>query len=374
MSAIEWGRLKSDLTEEIVSAVGEVTMQCAASSVYGAALTDIHARNMLLLWPTIRVACDEPDYAVADRVWDIDSWPVQLDGSRRGDMWAEILTTSVGLGDNRWNTVIERFRESLVIAARGATRALIDSGVVDRTFAVVVHDPEDPVAALKNSLTAEQLAMLFPELYQLSEVEVQLSRLPETERTEQLVEMLAGIDGGAERTLAQRLLVSIGWAAVPRVVDALEDPVATDEVIERFVEVLVAIREVDEQAAGRILAFAGRPTTTLNARARAISALCMLGYTTKAVQLLADVPDDLAGRALSAPYVDGERRWHLDYEPIREVLAERPELDEVMAAALTPDRIQYIGCEDLRTAADALVSPSHFIRRHASIVLLSSHL
>lgn len=374
MSEIDWGRLERDLADEIVSAVCEVTSQCSTPEVYGAALTDIHAQNMLFLWPTIRVAFGEPDCAADGQVWDIGSWPVHVDGSRRGDEWAETLTVSVGLGDNLWNAVVDRFHESILIASKSATQQLIESGVVDKRFAVVVHDPEDPVAATKKSLTGAQLATLFPELYRLSEVEDRLSQLPEPARTEQLIEMLVGADGAAQRILAQRLLVAGGRAAVSRVVSRLEDPASTDEMTESLFQVLVSIGEVDEQAVRRILTIVNRATTTLNARAYAVTALFTLGYTAEAVNLITSLPDSLACGALSAPYVDGERRCNLDYEPIREVLASRPRLDEAMAAALTADRIQRIGHEDLRTATGALVSPSSFIRRHASIVLLSSHL
>ena len=154
MSAVDWGRLEGDLTEEIVSAVREVTTRSAGSAVYGAALTDVHARDMLFLWPAIRVATGVPDCAVADRGWDVDSWPVQVDWSGRGDKWAETLTASVGLGDYLWDSVTARFRESLVSASRRATRALIRSGAVNEAFAVVVHDPDDPLAAMKNSRAA----------------------------------------------------------------------------------------------------------------------------------------------------------------------------------------------------------------------------
>lgn len=375
MSAVDWGRLEGDLTEEIVSAVREVTTRSAGSAVYGAA--DTHARDMLFLWPAIRVASGVPDYAVADRGWDVDSWPVQVDWSGRGDKWAETLTASVGLGDYLWDSVTVRFRESLVSASRRATRALIRSGAVNEAFAVVVHDPDDPVAAMKNSLTVEQLATLFPEQYRLAEIEDQLSRLSEPEQVEQLVEMLVHADSREQHHQAHRLLVAAGPTAVSRVVAALgllPSGAAASGGIDRVLDVLLAIGEVDDQAAERILAFAKVPTTTAEVRAHAVSVLSAGGQTGRAMNLLADLPDHLAGRAVSAPYVDGERRCQLDYAPIRKVLAMRPELDEVMAAELTSDRIQDIGHEDLRTAADALDSPSRFIRRHAAIVLLSSHL
>ncbi|MEU5843806.1 hypothetical protein [Rhodococcus sp. NPDC047139] len=377
MSAVDWGRLEGDLTEEIVSAVREVTTRPAGSAVYGAALTDTHARDMLFLWPAIRVGTGVPDHAVADRGWDVDSWPVQVDWSSTGDKWAETLTASVGLGDYLWDSVTVRFRESLVSASRRATRALIRSGAVNEAFAVVVHDPDDPVAAMRNSLTVEQLATLFPELYRLAEIEDQLSRLSEPEQVEQLVEMLVHADSREQHRLAHRLLVAAGPMGVSRVVAALgllPSGAAASGGIDRVLDVLLAIGEVDDQAAERILAFAKVPTTTTEVRARAVSVLSAGGQACRAMNLLADLPENLAGRAVSAPYVDGERRCQLDYAPIREVLAMRPELDEVMAAELTSDRIQDIGHEDLRTAADALDSPSRFIRRHASIVLLSSHL
>ena len=85
-------------------------------------------------------------------------------------------------------------------------------------------------------------------------------------------------------------------------------------------------------------------------------------------------PDDMAAQALSAPFLAEHRRTPLDYRLLAEILAARPVLDDLMLASLTPTRIHDIAHEDLRTASDALASPWQFIRRHAAIVLLSSHL
>ncbi|MBE7159829.1 MAG: hypothetical protein INR72_01185 [Williamsia herbipolensis] len=64
----------------------------------------------------------------------------------------------------------------------------------------------------------------------------------------------------------------------------------------------------------------------------------------------------------------------LDYGPLTDALSRRPELDTLLAAGLSADRVRPVDADDVATAIAALDSPWDTIRRHASIVLLSVHL
>ena len=374
---IDWDRLEADLADDITTAVESVIAQATGRRVYAAALTDIHARDMLFLWPTIRVASEPSPAAAAECRWDIDHWPVQVDGSARGDLLAEQVTSSVGLLRHRWDTVARQFHRSLFRAARRAAENLVTSTDLDGDFAVIVHDRDDPESAIRESLTDDQLKTMFPELHRTTAIEARLTVLPEQEMISELIDILSCEDDPYLHGLAHRLLTTTRAAAGPPLVGALRDLDSRDAgpgATARLYDALADLETVDSHTADQLVDLARNPATLPQARARAVTALCSLGYPTKTLELLDLLPEEVAGRSLAAPFLTDGRKRRLDYEPVRQILHIHPELDEFMFASLTPARIHDIAYEDLQTAADALASPSRFIRRHAAIILLSSHL
>ncbi|UCZ87957.1 MULTISPECIES: hypothetical protein [Gordonia] len=380
---IDWCSLEDHLIRCIELVVAEAAEQHPANTVYAAALTDVHARDMLFLWPSIRVAWQPQGSPATERgdlrKRDVDDWDRLVDAPPTGDLWAERLTASVGRHGHPWNVVAAQFHRSLGNACRRATATLPGSAHLDDDFVVLVHDPECREAAIRASVDDEVLRRLFPELHRTSAIEARLDRLSEPDRIDALVEILTSDTDtdGELRPVARRLLAAQGPIAAQRVVDELRstplDP-SNSHRVDRLYDVLIDTGITDSQVADRLADTVERAGNRPVDVAKAATVLCMLGHVHRATHLVAGLPDDMAAQALSAPFLAEHRRTPLDYRLLAEILAARPVLDDLMLASLTPTRIHDIAHEDLRTASDALASPWQFIRRHAAIVLLSSHL
>ena len=82
----------------------------------------------------------------------------------------------------------------------------------------------------------------------------------------------------------------------------------------------------------------------------------------------------LALDAIARPYIGEHKNGPLDYGPLESVLNTFPEYDDELFARLSANVMFEINATDLDAATKALSSRWRFVRRHAAIVMLSTHL
>lgn len=360
------------MTREIVNCVERVTALVPGERLVAAALFDLHTRDMLVLFPSIAVTHERAATTIGQ--WDPSTWPWHCETSWATDLLVARLTASAGSGGQSWQQIFERFLEAVVNACRAATDALVAAGVVADDFVVVAVDEVDGDGLVGGCLTDEQLKRHFP---RIDERRREIERM----RTLPVDQQLSAIVGSGRGPIDD-----------PAVSDALElsladhGPDASDALA-----VLLMERPVDLSRWRRSVCLAeivGQPTPALvdaltatlsdvdvpsTVHGDAASALAWLGCLDVVVPRLGDFPRETAVEVVGRPYLGDRKLGPLDYGLLEEVLRLWPEMDDALLARVSPFRMYAIDGGDVPTAMQGLGSEWAFVRRHASIVMLTMH-
>ncbi|MFW0785292.1 hypothetical protein AAFP35_12280 [Gordonia sp. CPCC 206044] len=352
-----WPRMESVLAHQAVSAVHEAV--AANTAVHTAEISDLYARDMLVLWPSISVG------------------DTHIDTCLEGDRWAERLTTHAGQNGDRWTDVARHYRRTAVAAARRATWMLTTAGVVDPEFAVVVRDEHGSDELLRECLTPTQLRRRDPRLHRRYIAEEALRALSGDARIAALVRTLAddAADPGLHRS-AHSMLADLGAPAAIAMAEELRlFSLAPNGSLapQRMLSVLEETRTTDDRAIDTLLAIVGDDRVPPRLRADVGACLSWLNQLGRTAPLLDLLPDDLVCDVLGAPYLRETTNGPLNYRPLEQAIVATPRFDEQLFLRLSATRIHRIRSADVSTATAALSSPSRFVRRHAAIVLLSVH-
>jgi len=369
----DWDVFEQFLTDEIVRCVDDAGARNPDSLPRAAALFDLHARDMLVLFPAVAVTHDRAENSEPWAVHPGD-WSWQAETSRDGDRWAAVLTAFAGSGGQVWEQVTDRYFDTLVRACRRATVALTLEGGVAADFSVAAIGDDDGDLHSR-CLTPVQLSHRLPRISARRRALARLATLPPTSRTGELVGLLEdwrsqdpGLLAAAGAMLGE--LGRPGSAAIAallarRPVDAESWPVWAD-VADQIPVVAAPLVDVLFETLGD----RGVPHRV---RARAASSLAWLGYLGEIAPALASLPSEVALDVIARRYLSESKRGRLDYSPLEKVFDRRPELHDALLARLSATEMHDTDAADIATALAAIDSPWPFIRQHASVVMLTAH-
>ncbi|MGV9482228.1 hypothetical protein, partial [Gordonia aichiensis] len=108
-------------------------------------------------------------------------------------------------------------------------------------------------------------------------------------------------------------------------------------------------------------------------RGAAASTLAWVGRLDLVVADLSSLTHQQALDVVARPYLGRDKNGPLNYSPLERVLDAHPMLHDELVTRLSPTSMYGIDADDLPAAMSGLSSRWAFVRRHASIVLLSVH-
>ncbi|MGW4368736.1 hypothetical protein ACWEKT_24140 [Nocardia takedensis] len=361
---LDWVALADFVVAEIAAAVDGSPHRDAVVAV---AITDFHAANMLILWPTISVATGA-DLRGGD--WRPETWRWHRDPTPAGDTWAGLLTTRAGTGGPRWTETVRRFLDVVVAACRRATRELIDAGRVDPRFVAVAID--ESADLVTRCLSDDVLRRHFPRLHARH---ADIERLRAMTTPGRIAVLLDALCSPASTPLdvdtVDRLVIETGVPGAAAVADLLRDRAAQiDPALSRrcfaVIDAVATTRDSVLVTLREILARAPMPV-----RGLAAASLAWAGRL--AVDDLAELTDDLRAAAIGRRYLSPTANGPLDYGLFEAALDRYPHLHDALFEKLSPTSMFAIRGDDIDTARHALSSPWPVVRRHAAIVLLTVH-
>ena len=361
-------RVQNILVREILDFVDEVEM-CHSVSVRAVCVYDIHAQDMLALWPAM-AATAEPNI-----VWDPESWTHHRDSSPRGEAEAEAVTAYGGRPGSRWSHVFADYRAAIVTGCRQATTVVTGSSRAASDFVAVSFDPREGPAT--SSLTDNQLARSFPSISARERTVTELESLPDLRRHEMLVARLAGSEKlDLDQATALDLLARGGPAAIDTLAEqALE--LTGDESAACFaaLEHLTALgTALTSRTVAGLRDLLHDPAASRVRRIAAGRCLATSGRLSLVVARLETIDEDSLLEILAASYLADRKNGPLDYEPVSAALDAYPNMDADLTALLSPNAMFDVDFDDIATATTALTSRWRFVRSHAAIVMLSTHL
>ncbi len=352
----DWAGLENFLTVEIETAVRSVARDGAGTTVSRAVVTDFYARSMLVLWPTIVVT--------GDREW-------QFDADNSADEWASLVTAYAASSGHRWSTVIEEFFDHVVAACRRATAALLDSGVVRSEFVTVAVDSDRDL--ITRCLTPAQLVANFPQIHRRDSAIRELRRLP---AEHQVTQLITGLISAQDHPVLDvddqvRLLVQMGEPAAVAAAAAIGDRGASVPLLSQVIdEIGIASAQIITPLTGSLR----DPSLAKAVRRRVACSLAWLGRLDVVCDNAADLTDEGLCEAIATSYLSERKNGPLDYRPLAASLDALPRLHDLLFTWLSPTRMYPIDGDDLPTATAGLSSRWPMVRRHAAIVIMSTHL
>ncbi|OBG88658.1 hypothetical protein A5699_16280 [Mycobacterium sp. E802] len=381
MTGFDWKGLEDFLTAQVIDAVAAVAAKRPEDRLYAAAVTDIYTEKMLVLWPSVAVATEETLVSDAAR-WSPSQWPWQIDATNEGDEWAGRVTAYAGSGGIGFDHVTARFLDAVARSCLRATEEVIAGDFAGPTcdgFVVLADNGDDSV--IEQSLTPTQLRRYFPSLLKRRTEIARLRSLPIDDRIKDLLATVCSAPvGGGPYALADELLIEIGPASADALCGHLHraatqpltsaDSVRCARILQTIAEIGVATPTVT-QTLTTVVSDPGVPVVL---RSEAAATLAWLGQLTEIVAHLQYLPTQLALDVISRPYIGDRKNGPLDYGPLESVLDAYPEYDDALFARLSPNVMFEINAADLQPATAALSSRWRVVRRHAAIVILSTHL
>lgn len=378
----DWVGLESFMVAQLIGAVTRVATCHPQERIYAASVTDIYAERMLVLWPSICVSSVEslpPQRGTHDPRWDPAEWRWQFDASSEGDDWAGRVTAFAGSKGQDWDDVVAQFLDVIASACARATSALLADapGALEDGFVIVPINGNPEL--IERSLDAAQLQHCFPALSRRRTEMLRLHRLPSGDRVDELVAILRDSPVHGEGfVLAAELSTEIGADAA----DALavhvhvesRNPTADFDRLRGMLAVIEDIGQTTTTVTDRLVTVLSDPQVDTALRAAAGETLAWLGQLAEIAKHLDGLPVELALNCAARPYIGDRKNGALDYGPWETVLDLHPDFDAQLFGRLSPNVMFEINAADLTTAMDALSSPWRVIRRHAAIVILSTHL
>ncbi|MGW0161880.1 hypothetical protein ACWDUN_21475 [Mycobacterium sp. NPDC003323] len=378
----DWVGLQTFMVAQLIGAVQHVAAHHPRDHIYAASVTDIYAERMLVLWPSICVSSVEslpPQHGTHDPRWDPAEWRWQFDASPEGDEWAGRVTAYAGSKGQDWDDVVAQFLDAIASACARATSALLADppGALEDGFVIVPINGNPEL--IERSLDAAQLQHCFPVLSRRRTEILRLHRLPPGDRVDELVATLRDSPVHGEGfVLAAELSTEIGADAA----DALavhvhaesRNPTADFGRLLGMLAVIEDIGQPTTTVTDRLVAVLSDPQVDTVLRAAAGETLAWLGRLAEIAKHLDGLPVELALNCAARPYIGDRKNGALDYGPWETVLELHPDFDGQLFGRLSPNVMFEINAADLTTAMDALSSPWRVIRRHAAIVILSTHL
>jgi hypothetical protein len=374
---VDWARVETTFRDRIVEFVRRMHAEHPDDRIYGAALHEFYAESGgVIAWPVIGVASERSLASVATERFDADAlrwspadWPWQLDPGDDDDAVAEALTAAATAGDDaNWDHVHLRFERTAAKACRAARRILVDEGIVDRDFVAVAMDEAWELIPL--SLSKAQVRKHFPELDEEQVAVDRLAALPVGARIAELVEIVdahVSPPPGAERAIAW--LRELGRDAVPTVLDRIRR--AREKW--QWAKLLGELGESSDDVVDALDAVVATRSLSVPDRAWAAAALARLGRMDVAVARIERLPEEVAVRALTAPYTsfrDIGVPTPLDYAPLEAALTAHPSLHDPVCVRLAPGSgYCVLAADEVEVAFGGLGSEWAAVRRHAVVVL-----
>ncbi|WP_212744303.1 DUF4303 domain-containing protein [Rhodococcus sp. Q] len=374
---MDWTRVETTFRDRIVEFVQRMHAEHPGDRIYGAALHEFYAESGgVIAWPMVGVASERSLASVATARFDADAlrwspadWPWQLDPGEDEDALAEEVTAEATAGDDvTWDRVHRRYERTAAKACRSARRILVDEGIVDRDFIAVAMDEAWELIPL--SLSKAQMRKHFPEL---DEEQVAVDRLAALPVEARIAELVAIVDEhvspppGAERATAW--LRELGRDAVPTILDRLR--VAREKW--QWAKLLGELGESSDDVVDALDAVVATRSLSEPDRGWAAAALARLGRMDVVVARIDRLPEEVAVRALTAPYTsfrDIGVPTPLDYTPLEAALTAHPSLHDPVCVRLAPGSgYCVLAADEVEVAFGGLGSGWAAVRRHAVIVL-----
>ncbi|MGW0454979.1 hypothetical protein [Gordonia sputi] len=378
-TAFDWPGFEQFVVGAITGAVAEWTATHRGSRPRRASLCDFHVRGMLILFPAIAID-GRPRH---HRSWRPQDWAWQRDADRDGDAWAGRITASIGSGRGRWDEVVAQFFRSLVSASRTATTYLQTMEAVEPEFLTVVINEasggDDTDDLIVRSIPADRLATEFPAVAARRAEASRMAGLDTDDRVRELVAVLDDRNAAVlNRDDAVRMLAACGSPGVDATTERL---VYCDlDALPHWLAVFDELDEVGDDVVARLRAVVADPAFAQQRRAGIASSLAWHGRLTDLIDVLPTLPEDVVLRVLARPYLGTHRnggthkKGRLAYAPVEQALIGREHLDGMLVEMLSPTSMYAIDSDDVAVVMAGLSSPWAFVRRHASIVLLTVHI
>ncbi|GAB2495407.1 DUF4303 domain-containing protein [Nocardiopsis aegyptia] len=383
----DWVGLEEVLGHQIVGLVRRVREEHPRDRLYGAAVHMFYAEEGgTISWTLVSVASEEwlaetkcetgTGTSGADWLrWSPADWPWQVDPGEAEDEWARRLAAhATADGGRRWDEVHDRYLRTVVAVCRSARHRLVTEGVVDPNFVVVAMDEAWELVPL--SLTPDEVVRHFPELAAEEREAERLGAIAPERRAHELIAIVESpVPGPLSAERATDVLRALsGPTTLAAVLDHL--PGAREKW--RWAKLLAEIAPAATPGAPQAVIAALEPVMTDTSlpepdRAWAAAALARLDRMDLVAARLDRLPEGVAVRGLTAPYTsfrDHGAHGGLDYEPLEQALADRPEWHDAVLRRLSPGSgFCAIGPEEVETALAGLGSTLPVVRRHAVHVL-----
>lgn len=159
---------------------------------------------------------------------------------------------------------------------------------------------------------------------------------------------------------------------LPACVVGVDDICESTSLDDRF-DLLDRIGRVSDEVACELLSLVRDRSWSDVVRGAAASTLAWVGRLDLVVADLSSLTHQQALDVVARPYLGRDKNGPLNYSPLERVLDAHPMLHDELVTRLSPTSMYGIDADDLPAAMSGLSSRWAFVRRHASIVLLSVH-
>jgi hypothetical protein len=371
VTVFDWDGFTRSVADGVARATRELLGDARGQTPFGLALFGFYAETAgvvnlpLIALGTLEGVAD-PLYRSSPPDWDhiADEW------GRDGAMaaWAARLNETVsGLRRREWDRVHHRFESAVVEAMSIARQSLLANG--DLAASVVCFVADDEGRLLRRSVTADELAIHFPELAEADRAEEEIGALPMSERVARLAE-LAGLvparptsltSVGSER--ATELLLLLGAHAAPIAVGGLADTETRWAAAKFLADLHQPLPFVLAALRSQLSGDDDRP-----GRNWVANALARLGAGRELLDRY-DLPSETVASGVAAPYTPfrdrGVAHYSLDYGLLSEALL-RDDLYLLLAERLAAGHGECtLDISDVPGAIAGLDSVHALIRRHA---------
>ncbi|MGV0625373.1 hypothetical protein [Mycolicibacter minnesotensis] len=377
--AFDWDGVEQFLVDQLVESVHAVGAGGAAGQIYAAAVTDIYAERMLILWPSIAVSADSAPASEVDR-WQPCQWGWHFDATPEGDEWAGRLTALAGCPGQGFDSVGKRFLDTIATACVRATEHLVARQLYFLSTDFVAVAMNGDSGLLERSLAAERMQRCFPALFNRQVELARLRALAVEHRISVLLDTIVSAPvGDVFFGLAGDLLIEIGSAAADVVSECVQRAIARrtypdDARLLQMLRIVAEIGAATPPVVQSLTAVLANPLASVALRAEAAATLAWVGRLDDIAEHLEALPVELALDAVTRPYAGTRKNGRLDYGPLESLLDCRPDYDAALVDRWSSRALFDIDAADLAAAMTALSSRWHAVRRHAAIVVLSAHL
>lgn len=318
-----------------------------------------------------RKASDDGFYGVK---WSPADWHWTWDVDEYGGEALEACELALVNYANRgsvamWDTAEKRFMTTVAQVASALHKYFANDPRVTKDFVVFFHDEYGGDELARKSIPKRLFLQLFPELDATEQERRRIATLPIAEQAVCYTQRLNYYDGISCEE-AEHWLISCGEAAIPALLDALEQR----KTVWKIAMILGLIGEADAKVITvlRQLVMTAQESSAISWSA---SALGYLGDIDWLIALAASAKHqkyavDGCCASLRAFRNRGAKPARLDYSPVERLLSAYPECRAEAEETLEPGSSYcHIGPTDIVEALRGLTSPYAVVRRHAACVL-----